>query len=603
MVMGTSFGSPRLAMHEHAEKLAEHVGAKGPRLTVSTACTSSTNAIGLGCDLLRTGVADLVLAGGSDVLTPEMFAGFHALGVLCPERCAPFSEPAGMTLGEGAGFMVLERAGDAALRGARAEIEILGYGLSADAFHETSPDPSGAGVARAMRAALADAGLSPSDVGYVNAHGTGTSANDPAEWRALERVFGAPVATSSSKGHLGHAQGAAGVLEALVTALALPRQVLPPTAHFSRRRRGCPVDPVAQERPRPTNYRRALSTNSAFGGANASVVLGAPTEPASRAEELGPRIPHIVGLGAVGAHGHTLDAFEEVVASGRPLGGKVPAFELNDLVPRVDTRNLDPSARFLTAAAASAVADAGLRIHGELRDKIGIIAGISRLSAVSSEAFWGSIERHGLPRISASAFARMMLNAAAGSCSLALQLRGPITTITGGRGSGLLALAHAADSIERRADADFLLAGAVDELASELPAEDAGEGAACVLLGATSGGGAAIRVAGWGIAGPTSLRAAVAAALTKARLTPEEIDIVAGALPPDMGDLVSRQATTDPCVSLGVAEATGSLWSVIAAAGSLRRGRGRAALVVATSTAVSCAIVLTSEGSSSWTQS
>jgi 3-oxoacyl-[acyl-carrier-protein] synthase II len=169
LVFGSSLGDDDLAIYEIGEALGDALGVAGPRIAVSTACASSANAIGIALDLLRLDAADAVIAGGADVLAPLVAAGFHALGVLADGKCAPFSEPAGTTLGEGAGFVVVERGGaTGALAG------VLGYGLSADGFHDTGPDPSGAGIARAMRSALDHAGLAPDAVDYVNAHGTGT---------------------------------------------------------------------------------------------------------------------------------------------------------------------------------------------------------------------------------------------------------------------------------------------------------------------------------------------------------------------------------------------------------------------------------------------
>src|SRR5262249_54328647 len=136
------------------------------------------------------GIADAVIAGGSDALTEEIFAGFHNLGLLSPAKCAPFSEPPRTTLGEGAGFVVLERGDRALRRGASPIARISGYGPSCDAYHAAPPDPTGAGVSRAARAALAAAGLAPADIDYINAHGTGTEANDPAEWRGILAVLG-----------------------------------------------------------------------------------------------------------------------------------------------------------------------------------------------------------------------------------------------------------------------------------------------------------------------------------------------------------------------------------------------------------------------------
>ena len=153
-VFGTSLGDSNRDVHELAEDLAQHLGLTGPVLTISTACSSSTAAIGIARDLLTMDAADAVVTGGADVLSPEVFAGFHALGVLSPVKCAPFSQPFGTTLGEGAGFLVLQRGWSSRGTNARPHATITGYGLSADAHHETSPDPRGGGVYRAVRSAL-----------------------------------------------------------------------------------------------------------------------------------------------------------------------------------------------------------------------------------------------------------------------------------------------------------------------------------------------------------------------------------------------------------------------------------------------------------------
>ena len=222
-VLGTSLGDPDRDVHELAQDVVQNLDVAGPVITISTACSSSTSAIGIARDLLAMDAADAVITGGAAVLSPEVFAGFHALGVLSPGKCAPFSEPFGTTLGEGAGFLVLERSQSAFSRNAEPIATLAGYGLSADAHHETSPDPKGGGVYRAVRSALADASLQPSDVGYVNAHGSGTEANDPSEWRGIQRALGgeATVPVSSTKGAIGHTQGAAGALEVIVTILTM----------------------------------------------------------------------------------------------------------------------------------------------------------------------------------------------------------------------------------------------------------------------------------------------------------------------------------------------------------------------------------------------
>ncbi|NIR37184.1 MAG: beta-ketoacyl-[acyl-carrier-protein] synthase family protein, partial [Actinobacteria bacterium] len=332
LVFGTGLADQDRAVHELAEALADALGVRGPAVTISTACSSSATAVGIASDLLEGASADVVVAGGADVLTPEVFAGFHALGVLTPGKCAPFSDSFGTTLGEGAGFMVLERADTARRRKATPRAVLAGYGLSADGYHETSPDPYGGGVRRAVVAALSDAALTPPEVGYVNAHGSGTEANDPAEWRGISKALSGNdrVPVSSSKGALGHAQGAAGALEAIVTILAMSRDRLAPTLHFSGPRRFAPPDPVPGPRPRPARYRHALCLNSAFGGSNAALVLSRPAgggpEAPSTARARAP--VRILGMGLVGPFGLGIEAFR---SAPRPTAGTVPDFELGSL--------------------------------------------------------------------------------------------------------------------------------------------------------------------------------------------------------------------------------------------------------------------------------
>ena len=179
--------------------------------------------------------------------------------------------------------------------------EFMGYGLSADGFHDTTPDPSGSGMARAFAAALEDAGLAPETIDYVNAHGTGTAANDAAEWRAIERAFGGfadRLPVSSSKSFLGHTQGAAGALEAVVTLLAMAHNVVPPTINLAKPRPNSPTDPVAAPRPRSHVTRHAICANAGFGGVNAALVFG-PTDEVPRPRREMPRSIGLTGTGMV----------------------------------------------------------------------------------------------------------------------------------------------------------------------------------------------------------------------------------------------------------------------------------------------------------------
>jgi 3-oxoacyl-[acyl-carrier-protein] synthase II len=597
LVMGTSLGDHTEGLHALTEDVGDALGALGPRITISTACSSSTNALGLGADLLEAGAADLVLAGGTDTLTPDIFAGFYALGLLSLEKCAPFSAPTGTTLGEGAGFLVLERASAARRRGAPSFGRLLGYGLSADAYHATAPDPSGGGVARAIRGALQKAGLDPAAIDYVNAHGTGTQANDPAEWRALEVVFGAHAArlpVSSTKSFLGHAQGAAGVLETIATLLAMRRGALPPTLHFKNPRPRSPADPVAQDRPRPADVRYAVCTNSAFGGANAAVVVGAATLEVPRDPASGLDLSRgvlVLGAGAVGPHGLELDALCRMLGSGKRLSGRVPPFRIEDVIKAADPRGLDPSSRFLSAAAARALADAGVTVRGPLRERAGLFVGLRWASPHSVDEYKASVEARGLRHLSAPAFTRLVLNASAGACSKLLSLKGPITALTTGRGSGLVAVVYAARSLATRRDADLLIAGGLDELgekkvpdvgaAAAEPAMDDCEGAACLVLAAEDAGithsAPAVRMAGWGIAGPGRLDEAIEQAAAMARL-----------------DAASLRRASEWAAQVGGAHAAGPVFACGVATAALRREMAGAFLIAdAGGGSASAAVILT----------
>lgn len=591
LVLGTSLGDQALPLHRITEKLAAALGAQGPALTVSTACTSSTNALGLGHDLLRQGMADIVIAGGSDALTPIMVAGFQSLGVLSAEKCAPFSHPFGTTLGEGAAFLVLESEETARRRHAPVTAWLSGYGLSGDAYHETSPDPTGSGVARALRAALRQAGLGPKAIGYVNAHGTGTLANDQAEWRAMEDVFGDQansLPVSSSKSYFGHAQGAAGSLESVVTTLALRHQVVPPTLHGQAPRRTGPADPVFADAPRPHAFQHAVCSNSAFGGANAALVLSlnsevdASSRPASAGASASPIYLH--GLSALGSHGLTVgDLRGALDTHSRLQPGRIPAFSLEEEWPQIDPRGLDPSSRFLIKAAADALHDAGMGATRKRRDDIGLVLGVNHVSPESSEALNRSIATHGLALLSAAAFSRMVLNAPAGSCSKALGLGGPLSTLSVGAGSGLLALIYAATILRDREEVTAMLAAGLEESPSPERRESAesmeSEGVACAVLSrsapaASHGGNHGVLLAGWGLAGPGDWQGAAKQAMFHAGLGHAQPDRQI-----DAGDLGSDNAYA-------------ALGGLVYAAAALRQGRNRNTLITCDSESASGAVLL-----------
>lgn len=277
------FFVPMFMPNATAGEISLEFGLKGPNLGLVSACASSNHAIGLAADLIRWGYADVMLAGGSEaVLLPLNFAGFDQARALSrrndePERASrPFdAERDGFVMGEGAGMLVLESLEHALERGARVYAELAGHGLTADAHHITAPEPEGRGAAAAMAQALENAGVSKDEVGYINAHGTGTELGDVAETRAIKAVFGERAYTipvSSTKSQIGHLMGAAGAVETVAALLAIVEGVLPPTINYEHPDPECDLDYVPNE-PRPARVDVVLTNSFGFGGHNSTLVL------------------------------------------------------------------------------------------------------------------------------------------------------------------------------------------------------------------------------------------------------------------------------------------------------------------------------------------
>jgi nodulation protein E len=266
---------PRTMANAGASHISMEFGIVGPSFTISTACSSAGHAIGQAFWMVRSGVTEMAVCGGSEApFSFGILKAWEAMRVVSPDTCRPFSKDRrGMILGEGAGMLVLEPLDAALARGARIHAEIVGFGMSADASHITQPSAEGA--ARAMRAALKDAALAPEQIGYINAHGTATPANDPTETRAIRAVFGAhagKLAVSSTKSMHGHALGAAAALECLAATLALRDGVLPPTANYNLFDPDCDLD-VIPNQARAVQVEYAISNSFAFGGLNAVLAL------------------------------------------------------------------------------------------------------------------------------------------------------------------------------------------------------------------------------------------------------------------------------------------------------------------------------------------
>jgi nodulation protein E len=266
---------PKTMANAGASHISMEFGITGPAFTISTACSSAGHAIGQAFSMVRSGMVDLAITGGSEApFSFGILKAWEAMRVVSPDTCRPFSKDRkGMILGEGAAMFVIEPLEAALARGSRIHAEIVGFGMSSDACHITQPSSEGA--ARAMRAALRDAALAPEQIGYINAHGTATLANDPTETAAIRSIFGAHanrLPVSSTKSMHGHALGAAAALECLAAIIALRDGVLPPTANFNQPDPECDLD-VIPNCAREAQVEYAMSNSFAFGGLNAVLVL------------------------------------------------------------------------------------------------------------------------------------------------------------------------------------------------------------------------------------------------------------------------------------------------------------------------------------------
>ncbi len=278
------FFIPGIIANMVAGEIAIEFGARGPNTSITTACAASAHAIGESFRLIREGRADVMITGGSEaVITPLAFGGFCAMHALSqrndePEKASrPFDlERDGFVMGEGAGILILEELEHAKRRGAKIYAEVLGYGLSGDAYHVAAPDPDAIGAINCIKMALEDAGVKPEDVDYINAHGTSTKLNDISETKAIKTVFkdhAYKLAISSTKSMTGHLLGGAGAVEAIFSILTINTGIIPPTINYEKPDPECDLDYVPNK-ARKADVKIALSNSFGFGGTNACLVFG-----------------------------------------------------------------------------------------------------------------------------------------------------------------------------------------------------------------------------------------------------------------------------------------------------------------------------------------
>jgi 3-oxoacyl-[acyl-carrier-protein] synthase II len=481
-----------------------------------------------------------------------------------------------MSLGEGAGFVVLEREDDARRRGATPRIVLSGFGAAADAYHASAPEPNGDGMARAVEHAIHDAGLSPDDIEHYDAHGTGTDANDAAESRALSRIFGSrALSVSATKSFFGHALGAAGILEIAALMLAMERDQRPPTVGFSAARALCPAGLVMQ-RPLDARTTHAVAHNAAFGGNYAALVLSRPDAPSGRPSLDGEVA--VIGWGALVAPG-TVELAAMMQQRAPSDDTCLSADGLSDALRGLDLRGADRLSRMLLAGARRALDHADLSVRQSDTDarsvsseRIGLLVGANHLSAESADTFWRLSFERGFDRAPAPAFSRIVMNAPAGVVSRALALRGPQSVVAEGDGAGLRAALLAHLMLKQHADVDVMLVCSAYEIGQAV-VDELGDGARPALGETTSCVVLARR--DWAIARALSVRALLSSAQSTG----------ARQLPPCAGAdaiFVARPAThfgdlpiCDVSAHVGAGEATDTL-ALALAADAVESGAGSA---------------------------
>ncbi|MBC2875403.1 MULTISPECIES: beta-ketoacyl synthase N-terminal-like domain-containing protein [Streptomyces] len=471
LALGTNAGSEELwkryraatgpaphPAHTVADELGAAVGARGPKAVFATGCVAGANAVGYAYDAVAAGRATVMLVGGYEALNVTTVATFASWKSIDSAPCAPYARSGGLSLGEAVAFLVLESEGSARARGVPVLAWLRGYGLTSDAHHITAPPPDGAGLRNAMLGALGRAGLGPDAVGYVNGHGTGTPANDTAELSAMRAVFTGPhpPPMSSSKPQVGHTLGACGAVEAVLTALALRDGLLPPTANAD----ATPVWDVVPRTARRAGVRVALSNSIAFGGACCSLVLSRDggEGPQPSATEL-----VFTGAGVVSPLGLGRRAFLTALRGPAPAGPpRVPEDLAGHLAPGHRSR-VDALGALTVAAARMAWDEAGLRDGA----RVGVVVATAAGPIGTVELLNETVRREGPEYVSAVHAPNIVTSVTAGYATLELGLGGPLSAVSTGDASGLVALGHAADLI-RAGQADAVVVVAADEVTGTL---------------------------------------------------------------------------------------------------------------------------------------
>ena len=462
---------PQMPISAIASQAAGYCHAGGTVTNVANACAAGTISISYAADLIRMGKADIVVAGGADSFASVPFAGFTSLHALDDHPCSPFNHLSGITLGEGAGALIVESYEHAVKRGAKIYCEVLGSGITSDAHHITAPRPDGECQMNAIRRAISDSGITEADIDYVNAHGTGTAKNDEAEFLSLHTIFDGKnddLSVSSTKAMTGHCLGAAGAVEAVFAVKALTENILPPTLGFSEEdlvvlaERAGKIDFVPNK-PRKKEIDTVMSNSFAFGGNNASIVFS--KNPGDIAAPDKKEKICITGLGIVTPAGNGKDkyiancnddGFEEP-GDMRSAVGKTEYDELG--LKMAFYRKLDNFSQLQAVSGMYALKDGNYCVNDDNSSDIGIIVGTSEGALSPVCDFEMLIAEKGNANGSAFKFPNTVYNAAGGYLSICSGIKGYNVTATNGAHSGLFSVGYAMDVIRLGREKAMLATG------------------------------------------------------------------------------------------------------------------------------------------------
>lgn len=468
---------PKMPIAAIASQVAETCKAGGIVTNVANACAAGTISIALACDLIRAGKADVVIAGGADSFASVPYSGFLSLHALDENGCSPFNHCNGITLGEGAGIVIVESYAHAKARGAKEYCEVLGSGVTSDAHHITAPREDALCLIEAMTRAIRNSGISKSDIGYVNAHGTGTGKNDNAEITAFQKFFAdenPTLSISSTKAMTGHCLGAAGAIEAVFSIKALTTDTVLPTLGYSEadsealKAKVGTLDFV-QNTPRTKKLESVMSNNVAFGGTNASIIF---SKQAGNVPEMPCREKKIAvtGIGIVSPQGNSKSAYISALEKdARPESASIHStISLDDYkelgIKMAFYRKLDNLGQLQTVSGMRALQDANFKVTDENAKDIGIIVGTSEGGLGATYDFEELVAKLGNANGSAFKFPHTVYNAAGGYLSICSGIKGYGVTITTGPLSGLDSIGYSMNVIHDGQERAMLATGTDENL-------------------------------------------------------------------------------------------------------------------------------------------